>query len=51
MLFRSPLALEILDGKVLPGDEVIVDADAKTGEMRSKREKASAGAAHSASKN
>ena len=50
-MIQDPLALEILDGKVLPGDELIVDADAKTGEMRFKREKMSAGAARSASKN
>ncbi|MHB8411136.1 MAG: ATP-dependent chaperone ClpB [Candidatus Acidiferrales bacterium] len=50
-MIQDPLALEILDGKVLPGDELIVDADAKTGEMRFKREKERTGAAHSASKN
>ncbi|HVA17155.1 MAG TPA: ATP-dependent chaperone ClpB [Candidatus Dormibacteraeota bacterium] len=44
-MIQDPLALEILDGKILPGDEVLVDVDAKTGEMRFKREKSKAGAA------
>jgi ATP-dependent Clp protease ATP-binding subunit ClpB len=44
-LVQDPLALEILDGKTLPGDEVLVDADAKTGEMKFQREKKKAGAA------
>ncbi|HEV2341055.1 MAG TPA: ATP-dependent chaperone ClpB [Candidatus Acidoferrales bacterium] len=44
-LVQDPLALEILDGKVLPGDEVLVDADAKTGEMKFQRGKKKAGAA------
>jgi len=44
-LVQDPLALEILDGKVLPGDEVLVDADAKTGEMKFHRGKKKAGAA------
>src|SRR5579864_388837 len=44
-LIQDPLALEILDGKILPGDEVLVDADAETGEVKFRREKAKAGAA------
>jgi ATP-dependent Clp protease ATP-binding subunit ClpB len=44
-LIQDPLALEILDGKILPGDEVLVDADARTGEVKFRREKAKAGAA------
>ncbi len=44
-MIQDPLALEILDGKILPGDEVLVDADAKTGEMRFKREKTKSSAA------
>jgi len=44
-LVQDPLALEILDGKVLPGDEVVVEADTKTGEMKFKRSAAKAGAA------
>ena len=33
-LIQDPLALKILDGEVKPGDEIEVDADAKTGEMK-----------------
>jgi ATP-dependent Clp protease ATP-binding subunit ClpB len=44
-LVQDPLALEILDGKILPGDEVVVEADTKTGEMKFKRSAAKAGAA------
>ena len=44
-LVQDPLALEILDGKILPGDEVLVEADSKTGEMKFKRNAAKAGAA------
>ncbi len=44
-LIQDPLALKILDGEVRPGDEVIVDADSKTGEMKFNRETAKAGAA------
>ena len=32
-LVQDPLALKILDGEVLHGDHVIVDADKKTGKM------------------
>ncbi|HKV47971.1 MAG TPA: ATP-dependent chaperone ClpB [Candidatus Acidoferrales bacterium] len=44
-LIQDPLALRILDGEVHNGDEVLVDADAKTDEMTFKREAAKAGAA------
>jgi ATP-dependent Clp protease ATP-binding subunit ClpB len=44
-LIQDPLALRILDGEVKPGDEVLVDADTKTGEMKFVREAAKAGAA------
>ena len=44
-LIQDPLALKILDGEVKPGDEVLVDADAKSGEMKFKGEKVKAGAA------
>jgi ATP-dependent Clp protease ATP-binding subunit ClpB len=44
-LVQDPLALEILDGKVLPGDDVLVDADSKSGEMKFERQKVKAGAA------
>jgi ATP-dependent Clp protease ATP-binding subunit ClpB len=44
-LIQDPLALEILDGKILPGDEVVVDADSKSGEMVFKRQEAKVGAA------
>jgi ATP-dependent Clp protease ATP-binding subunit ClpB len=35
-LVQDPLALKILDGEVLHGDHVIVDADKKTGKMKFK---------------
>jgi ATP-dependent Clp protease ATP-binding subunit ClpB len=38
-LVQDPLAIEILDGKILPGDSVFVDADPKTGEMRFEKDK------------
>jgi ATP-dependent Clp protease ATP-binding subunit ClpB len=44
-LIQNPLALRILDGEVRNGDQVLVDADSKTGEMTFKREAAKAGAA------
>jgi len=44
-LIQDPLAMKILDGEVLPGDTVDVDADSKKGEMTFWREKASKGAA------
>ena len=33
-LIQDPLALKILDGEVQPGDQVMVDADSKTDEMK-----------------
>ncbi len=36
-LVQDPLALEILDGKVLPGDHVVADADRRSGRMTFKR--------------
>lgn len=44
-LIQDPLALKLLDGEVKPGDHVAVDADAKTGEMKFKREAAKMSAA------
>jgi ATP-dependent Clp protease ATP-binding subunit ClpB len=44
-LIQDPLAMRILDGSILPGDTVRVDADPKTGEMKFEREAAKAGAA------
>jgi ATP-dependent Clp protease ATP-binding subunit ClpB len=44
-LIQDPLALKILDGEVKPGDEVGVDADAKTGEMKFQSETVKVGAA------
>jgi ATP-dependent Clp protease ATP-binding subunit ClpB len=44
-LIQDPLALRILDGQVQAGDEVLVDADAASGEMKFSRETAKAGAA------
>jgi ATP-dependent Clp protease ATP-binding subunit ClpB len=33
-LVQDPLALKILDGEVLHGDHVVVDADKKSGKMK-----------------
>jgi ATP-dependent Clp protease ATP-binding subunit ClpB len=44
-LIQDPLAMKILDGEVHPGDDVNVDVDAKTGEMKFTRKAAKAGAA------
>jgi ATP-dependent Clp protease ATP-binding subunit ClpB len=33
-LIQDPLALKILDGEILHGDHVIVDADKKAGQMK-----------------
>jgi len=44
-LIQDPLAMKILDGEVRPGDEVLVDADAKTGDMKFEREPAKIGVA------
>jgi ATP-dependent Clp protease ATP-binding subunit ClpB len=44
-LIQDPLALQILDGKVMPGEHLLVEAD-KSGEaMKFSREKAKAGGA------
>ena len=45
-LIQDPLALKLLDGEVLPGDEVNADMDKKTDEMKFERKaaKAKAGA-------
>jgi ATP-dependent Clp protease ATP-binding subunit ClpB len=44
-LLGDPLALEILDGKIMPGDEVLVDADPRSDEMKFERQKVKAGVA------
>jgi ATP-dependent Clp protease ATP-binding subunit ClpB len=44
-LIQDALALKILDGEVKPGETVVVDADAKTGEMKFGQKKAKAGTA------
>ena len=44
-LIQDPLALKILSGEVRPGNAVVVDADAKSGEMKFALEGAKAGAA------
>ena len=44
-LIQDPLALRILEGEVLPGDHVVVDADARKGQMKFERESARVGAA------
>ncbi len=41
-LIQDALALKILDGEVKPGEAVVVDADAKTGEMKFGQKKAKA---------
>src|SRR5690348_9753773 len=38
-MVQDPLALEILDGKILPGENVLVDADPETDEMRFAKDK------------
>jgi ATP-dependent Clp protease ATP-binding subunit ClpB len=42
-LIQDPLAMKILDGDVLPGDTLQVDADLKKGQMNFERETAKAG--------
>ena len=37
-LIQDPLAMRLLDGDVLPGDQVVVDADLRKGEMKFERE-------------
>jgi ATP-dependent Clp protease ATP-binding subunit ClpB len=44
-LIQDPLAMRLLDGQVKPGDEVRVDADAKSGEMKFEPRTLKAGAA------
>jgi ATP-dependent Clp protease ATP-binding subunit ClpB len=46
-LIQDPLALQILEGKILPGDQVIVDRDGKKDTMRFERAVKQAGAAAS----
>jgi len=36
-MIQDPLALQILEGKVLPGDHVLVDRDGKNEAMRFER--------------
>src|SRR6202522_1692379 len=44
-LIQDPLALKLLDGEIHPGDQLQVDADSKTGEMKITRGVLKAGAA------
>ncbi len=44
-LIQDPLAMKILDGEVMPGDTVVVDADPSSDEMKFTRRAAKAGAA------
>jgi ATP-dependent Clp protease ATP-binding subunit ClpB len=44
-LVQDPLALQILDGEILPGDSVVVDAGPKDEEMKFTREALKVGAA------
>jgi ATP-dependent Clp protease ATP-binding subunit ClpB len=44
-LIQDPLALKLLDGEIHPGDQVLVDADPKTGEMKITRGALKAGTA------
>ncbi|MBI4464839.1 MAG: hypothetical protein HY647_09070, partial [Acidobacteria bacterium] len=37
-LIQDPLALKMLDGEILPGDSVVVDADLEKGVMRFEKE-------------
>jgi ATP-dependent Clp protease ATP-binding subunit ClpB len=39
-LIQDPLAMKLLDGDVMPGDQVVVDADLRKGEMKFEREAA-----------
>jgi ATP-dependent Clp protease ATP-binding subunit ClpB len=41
-LIQDPLALRLLDGDVVPGDRVAIDADLKRGEMKFERKSAKA---------
>jgi ATP-dependent Clp protease ATP-binding subunit ClpB len=44
-LIQDPLALKILDGEVKAGDSIVVDTDAKSGEMKFEHQHRKAGAA------
>jgi ATP-dependent Clp protease ATP-binding subunit ClpB len=44
-LIQDPLAMKLLDGEIHPGDQVLVDADSKSGEMKVTRGALKAGAA------
>src|SRR5271154_4981806 len=44
-LIQDPLAMKLLDGEIHPGDQVLVDADSKSGEMKVTRGVLKAGAA------
>jgi ATP-dependent Clp protease ATP-binding subunit ClpB len=44
-LVQDPLAMEILEGKILPGEHVVVDREAKTGALKFKHAPAVARAA------
>ncbi len=44
-LIQDPLALQILDGRILPGETILVDAEKGADEMEFKRENAKAGVA------
>jgi len=41
-LIQDPLAMKLLDGDILPGDQVVVDGDLRKGEMKFEREAAKA---------
>jgi ATP-dependent Clp protease ATP-binding subunit ClpB len=41
-LIQDPLAMRLLDGEIMPGDHVVVDADLRKGEMKFGREAAKA---------
>ncbi len=43
-LIQDPLAMKLLNGSVLPGDHILVDADRKLGEMKFEREAVTASA-------
>lgn len=42
-MIQDPLAMKMLDGEVMPGDSLLVDADLKKGEMVFEKETARAG--------
>jgi ATP-dependent Clp protease ATP-binding subunit ClpB len=44
-LIQDPLALEILEGKIVPGDHIVADHEAKSDRMRFEREPARVGTA------